>query len=110
MPQIKSDDLPEFLSFVKDNGVIVQKETYPARKLKPIQSEIDLEKVDQMNDELAKKKVIIVSGDNFILDGHHRWYYSYLKNEIIPIVRVKITAKELLVLSKSFDKTMYKSL
>jgi len=43
----------------------------------PIKSEISRSKLDLIKkNKAALKKPIIITDDNFIIDGHHRWYIS----------------------------------
>lgn len=74
LPQIPSDQYEEFKEFVVGNGVPMKLMFVPVSKLKPIQSEVKREKVDNFKanpDKLANP--IIINKDGLILDGHHRF-------------------------------------
>src|SRR6056300_55031 len=53
MPQIKSSDYPEFIDYLADNGATFEKETVPARSLKPVQKEFSKAGVEK---QMQKKQ------------------------------------------------------
>ena len=79
----------------------------PVGSLRPTQNEIDSDKVlsmagayhagDQKLGNLTDNP-IVVSNDNYILDGHHRWGALYIldTNLTMPVVRVSMPMSELL--------------
>lgn len=78
MPQIDSDSIGDFIiHFGEKAGIKKVKKTIS--KLKPSQGEINDDKVhdvigEQFSDGYDGTKVrYIISSDDFILDGHHRW-------------------------------------
>tara|TARA_R110000824_G_scaffold55256_1_gene152284 strand:- start:228 stop:1571 length:1344 start_codon:yes stop_codon:yes gene_type:complete len=79
MPQFDDPTQTFLKSLQKDRGIEVQNTTVPVGQLKATQREINAQKVFGMLDSLNAGKFpairdhIIVSNDNFILDGHHRW-------------------------------------
>ena len=93
-------------------------EMIAVKDLKPIQEQIFIVKaikmaaeaegkLDEMNWLLKpgeKSPYTIVSSDNFILDGHHRWLGAYLVNpdSEMKCVKVDMTCKELLDLTNKF--------
>jgi len=116
LPQIKSTDVPEFMQWLgEEHGVVTEEDTINPSVLTPIQKEINLEKVAGMVankglEALATSKPVMVSGDDYLIDGHHRWY-ALLDAEYpsIDVVRVGMTAKELIPLMKTWDKASFKS-
>lgn len=76
LPQVDSESLTDFMLHFKDKAD-VKIVTKKISELKPSQDELDEDKV---YDILAKKfdgsdstTKYIISSDNYILDGHHRW-------------------------------------
>lgn len=111
LPQIKSTDVHNFLAFLRKNHVQITQENAIVSHLHPSQVDFNHEKVGQMMDAPASlKKLIIVSSDNIILDGHHRWLalLNISKHETIPIYRVHIPFLGLLGLAKRYPKVTYK--
>ena len=112
MPQITGEHFPAFNKYMKDNDVTVENMKIEVGKLKPTQSEINNEKVKRFMKSDDKKflyKKVLVSSDNYLLDGHHRWAALLgldAKNEI-ECVRFSVPIKKLLKLAHSFDKVEY---
>ena len=112
MPQIKSNDVPEFVKFLKDDGVKSKREDIAVKDLKPTQKEFNPDKVSKLSTApmAILTKVIIKSKDNFILDGHHR--YSALLtldvNAKIKVISVDLGITELLKKAFEFPKTFTK--
>ena len=69
MPQIV--DQEAFVAYLEFVGVQVIKLPVPVAHIKPTQVEFDQAKVDNIK---APYGSIIVAEDNFILDGHHRFF------------------------------------
>jgi hypothetical protein len=93
MPQIPSSRRQEFIDLLESRGVKVTRETQLASSLKPIQSEISGSNSGQIMRKMEKgkgkysgdfddfdKSAIVVSDDNYVIDGHHRWA-AYLARE-----------------------------
>lgn len=79
MPQF-DDPAKRFLQGLQeDRGISVENTSMPVGKLKATQREINARKVFGMLESLERgsfpsiRNHIIVSSDDYILDGHHRW-------------------------------------
>ena len=72
MPQIASKDLPEFLSL---HHIPTDVKQVDPSGLQPTQSEFYATKVVNMPPDAAILPIII-SKDDYVLDGHHRWLYN----------------------------------
>ena len=117
LPQIKSTDVPEFIEWLESQGMESFEASFPVGVLKPVQKEINLEKVFSMAEkhkageiDLSKGKPLMTSSDEHIIDGHHRWYALREldpKNEI-DIIMIDSSARKLIELMKEFPKTSYK--
>ena len=110
MPQVATKDYPEFMDYLKDNGAEFKKETVPAKSLKAVQGEFSDQGVEKALRKRKLKKASIVSSDNYIIDGHHRWVAALNTGQDVDIIRVNMPATELLKLVKDFSKTTYKDI
>lgn len=98
MPQIGS--LQGFLRNL-DQQIIAHKEvTVDPRDLKSTQSEFNMEKVNQIKSVRGQSGVII-SNDNHILDGHHRWLAHHRDGKPLSVVQVDLPILELMRVTKS---------
>ena len=108
MPQVKREDYPEFIDYLKDNGAQFSKETVGPRTLKPIQGEFSDAGVEKAITLNKVEKPIIASSDNYIIDGHHRWLAAINTGQDVLIYRVNIPGEQLLKLVLAFPKTYFK--
>lgn len=110
MPQIATEDYPEFIDYLKDNGASFTKDTVHPKSLKAIQGEFSDSGVLKALKKRKLEKPIIASSDNYIIDGHHRWIAALNTGVDVNIYRVNKPGKELLQLVKDFPKTTYKDI
>lgn len=111
MPQIKGDQIPNFLKHLTNNDIVFTTKKLPVKDLKATQSEFDLTKVDQMIGQRTDNK-IVVSNDGYVMDGHHRWLadYNTNKDSKINAIVVDLPILELLRVAKQFVGVEYKPL
>lgn len=103
MPQVDSENVADFVLHFNDK-VGVTKVTRKLSKLKPAQQEIDEDKVydflgKHFSDEKPSTSKYIISNDNYLLDGHHRWAAALelSKDDTeVDCYRVNLPAKELI--------------
>jgi hypothetical protein len=111
MPQVKTQDLGKALDMVADK-VRVTKETIPASKLKKSQKELYKDKVKGIANRFNSPKdmkPLIISKDNHIVDGHHRWgaaIYKWGKDVKIPVHRINLKADNAIKLYKHIADTI----
>jgi len=115
MPQVSKKDYPEFFEYLRANGATFEmQKDIPAKTFKSTQGEFSDAGVERSMSKLAKgakKKPIIVSQDNYIIDGHHRWLVAMnLGNSTVDTIKISMDADELLALVKAFNKTSYKDI
>ena len=107
MPQIDGKDIPAFLKHVKNSDRDYEKCSIPAKDLKPSQSELDTDKAaDIWKNDKAHEHPIVVSQDNYVLDGHHRWL-AVQQNEPeseMKCIKLGDNAKPALELMHNFKK------
>ena len=95
MPQVNTQNLSKALSVAKSK-VKVSKGLFPASKLKESQVELIPNKVKGIAAKYSKAtdmKPLIISKDNYIIDGHHRWaaaIYKFGNDVKIPIYRINL--------------------
>ena len=91
MPQIY--DANKFAKVVKRRfGVRTRKMRLRPRNLKPSQNEINGEIVDKIIKTKKKhNNPLVVSEDNYIVDGHHRWAAAKKTkpNKPVPVMVIK---------------------
>lgn len=99
MPQLSEDkDIQAFIKEMAAKGIATQTQDVPVTQLKASQGRIEAKKVKGMLVDLDNPKdpsgwinaqPIVVSSDNFVIDGHHRWAtllaYDYLDGKNVPI-------------------------
>ena len=99
MPQVNTQDLSKALSIAKSK-VKVTKGMSIVGSLKPSQKELISNKVKAVSKKYNKPtdmKPLIISKDNYIVDGHHRWaaaIYKFGKDTIVPTFRLHLKRDE----------------
>jgi hypothetical protein len=115
-PQVKSSDVPEFIKWLEANDppIVADHTTMKPEEITPIQKQINLEKVSGMVaakglDALASEKPVMVSGDGYLIDGHHRWY-ALLDNNYseMSVIQIGLDIESLIPIIKDWNKTSYK--
>jgi hypothetical protein len=117
LPQIKSTDVPEFIEWLDSKDIDSVKTSMQVGELTPIQKEINLSKTDSMaakhssgEIDLSKGKPVMVSGDEYLIDGHHRWYAlrELDPDNRLDVIMIDSPILDLISLMKEFPKTSYK--
>jgi hypothetical protein len=113
LPQIPKDEQDNFREFLEGNDVKTTLKRIKASALKPIQSEVNQEKVDQLKKEpQALAEPIIVSKGGYLLDGHHRWV---AQKELDPDAKMlcivcECSIRQLVELGHEFDGSFTKTM
>jgi hypothetical protein len=114
MPQIPTKYHGDFADHLGEMGISMTPETIDPRELKATQSELDGQAVGNMIRGAHEggfnytSKPMVVSSDNHILDGHHRWAAAAIESAAcggcikMPILRVDLPMSELLGVADSF--------
>ena len=114
MPQIKKQDYEEFIEYLQKNGATFKRETVSADELKAMQAEFsDAGVLKQLKKDIDKNyagKAIIISEDDYVLDGHHRWLVAKNTGRDLDVFRVNKPAYELFDLVNEFEKVYYKDI
>jgi hypothetical protein len=103
MPQFNSPaEIQQVTRFVKKAyGIRSHKTRKAAKELKSSQREINKKRVQGLIDDNIINKVrvpILISGDNYVIDGHHRWAAYKLKapEKKMPAVVIDAPIKDVL--------------
>lgn len=115
MPQVHRDHYPELLRYLKEHGASIKKGEMSAKQLKATQSEFSDEGVRKMIKKGGvtsdgTKKPLLVSSDNYIIDGHHRWLAAWQTDDVVPVLKFSIPVAKLLQLVRDFKHTTYKDI
>lgn len=116
MPQVHRDHYPELIDYLAAHGNRFSNGQIEAVKLKAVQSEFSDKGVRKMMStggrpsDSTDPKPLIVSSDNYIVDGHHRWLAAYNLGQKVPIMRSSLPIKKLFQLVKDFKHTTYKDI
>lgn len=110
MPQVPEDVQPKFLAHLAAKGHDAKHTSLKPGQLKATQKEINADKVMGMAAAVKSGKLnlrdraIIVSSDNYVLDGHHRWAALLVSDpgEPMPVIQVDMPIKQLLKESLAF--------
>ncbi len=105
LPQVR--DYNEFLSHMNLIGADYDVGRMDANKLKATQLDgFDAEKVEALKKE-KDVDPIIVSSDDFILDGHHRWLARKELGKSVPVYKIALPILELIRVAQDFYKIDY---
>lgn len=103
MPQFNSPkEIARFRTFVKRvYGIKSCRSTRKASQMRPSQGEINRKRITGLIEDgiLVKVNVpLIVSGDNYVVDGHHRWAAYKLKKpeKKLPVIVIDAPVKDVL--------------
>ena len=111
MPQVNTQKLSKAIDMVKSK-VKVTKTVLLARKLKQSQKELISSKVKgvaKKYDKPMDMKPLIISKDNYIVDGHHRWaagLYKFGKEVKLPVFIIQLTKDNAIKLYKSIANSL----
>lgn len=88
MPQIHKNLYDQFCADLRSKNIIHKSKKIKCNMLRPSQNEFNIDKINSikkdMKDGTYKNEPIIVSKDNYIVDGHHRWK-AFGQNQFIPV-------------------------
>ena len=105
LPQIDNDSMDEYLKHLESRNIAFETKSQPVASLNTSQTKIDLDKIKNIMNNDSKMNPIIVSKDDYILDGHHRALAAYnTDNECeVPIIKVDLPIDELIEISNEFN-------
>lgn len=105
MPQIRADHRGAMVNFMNARGVTHEEQTVPARGLRPTQAEFSPERVGRAAAREGTERSILVSGDGYVLDGHHQWLAQREAGGDVKVIRLNAPMAELLPLAREFPSS-----
>lgn len=103
MPQLDEKDYPEFLQFVKNQGVSIDLKEYRPQQLRAHQR-VTWDSVVNMAPDVFNKP-ILASIEPFVLDGNHRWTAHVRKAVPLSGYEIGLEFEDAIKLMFSFPKT-----
>jgi GNAT superfamily N-acetyltransferase len=114
MPQISSSDVHNYVEYLRKHGVNVKGSSIPISKIGMTQKDINTEKVKALlgTEVHNLSKPVIISKDNYILDGHHRVValYNIDNNFKLKTIKVNLPIQKLLDITHGYPKVSYKTI
>ena len=108
MPQLGATDT--FLTQLRKSKVPFKSEEVAPNRLKAVQGEFNVEIIKNIiNNPRPTRSSIVISKDNYVIDGNHRWIANLNMKKKTHVVRVDMNARDLIKLAKSFPTTTYKN-
>lgn len=108
MPVIPKRAQPDFVAELNAEGIKTTEETVAADTLKPTQGEYNLDNIEHLRSEIVAGKDngsrLVVSRDNFVTDGHHRWVVKAQHKLPVDVLRVDLPIDQLLERARDFQK------
>jgi ppGpp synthetase/RelA/SpoT-type nucleotidyltranferase len=103
MPQIRGEFLPLLFEKLDNDRIPYEDLRVMPNTLKPSQNEINIDNANRLDMDSVYLKKAIVSNDNFIIDGHHRWYYCLINDIPIDITKIDLPIEEALNYIRQLD-------
>ena len=114
MPQVKSSDMKDFIKYLRTNGITTNKKLVDPSKLKATQGQFHKQKISDLmtaiEDGKLNKEPILISKDNYVIDGHHRWLAFSNLGRDLTVYQVNTTADNLIDLMKAYPKSFTEKL
>jgi hypothetical protein len=114
MPQIERKDFKSLKSFFEVNSIPTITKQVLASTLKPSQKHLKTEKADNMfkNIDEISANPLIVSMDNYVIDGHHRWlcYKRNCPDKKLEVLQIQMPAKLAIEWLNKFPKSKKRDL
>lgn len=104
MPQLGARD--DFLGQLQKHKIKFHNDIVDSNSLRSSQGEFNKDAIHSLiNEPIKTKSNIVISKDNYVIDGHHRWAANYNMGKKTKAVRVDLPVLELIRLSKTFPTT-----
>lgn len=113
LPQVKAKDIPEYLQWLRDHrGYTYARLELPVASLYPSQRNFNQTKIRTfMKQEREQLRApILVSADNYVLDGHHRWIalLNMDNRDTVQAVVILAKIKDLIAATLAYPKSVKK--
>lgn len=112
MPQVSEKDHVHLKRFLTRREIGYKEYSADPDNLKPTQDEFNIDKVNKIIDNFddVKHKRILISKDNRVIDGHHRWLASKKVGEKINVIMINKRYDNVLDVLNDFSKTFSKDI
>jgi len=113
MPQVPDDALGELADFFDGKGITLTSKKVKADTLQASQRNFNKDKILSAAANYAtsdKAPPIIVSKDNYVIDGHHRWLGALNVGGEIRVLQSSENAKETIEAMLDFPKSFKKNI
>lgn len=105
MPQIDYDDYGDLFSYLKKHQDQISVGVRPPKELRAHQRIIRA--IAENMDEIDCSKPVLVSSDDYILDGNHRWFAHVLRGTMVPTIVVNLPFEQALNCLCHFPKAYF---
>lgn len=109
MPQIDAKNIKDVLEYFEDEDVKIKEKSIKISKILPSQRDFDDNKILSMVKKGSDKVNVtyLVSKDNYLVDGHHRWAAALEEddNQEVNIHQINLPIEDLLKEINSLDFT-----
>lgn len=112
MPQVQQKDHAHLKRYLTTNKISYKEYAANPDELKPTQSEFNVDKINSLIsnfDKIADMK-ILVSRDNRVIDGHHRWMAAKKLGKRIEVVKINKRYDNVIDVLTGFSKTFNKAI
>jgi hypothetical protein len=113
MPQIEDNLQLDFFKYLTNTGVKFDKKNITIGNIKPAQKDLRVDVATNLlkSGSVKLKKPLLISSDNYLMDGHHRWLALMFDNpkQKLNVVVINVKGKSLLQIMRKFDKVEFKS-
>lgn len=111
MPQIETEDYDELYKYLKNHGLSPKAMKVNPAELKALQRDFKTAGVVKALQKEKVKKPVIISNDNYVIDGNHRWLAALnTRLDKIDAIMFPANGVKLLALVKKFHKVGFKGL
>lgn len=107
MPQVEAKDRAALLQFLQARGIGYEKGEARPGSLKPAQAEFSTRKVQGFVDRGGPigDRSVLVSADNYVVDGHHQWMWHVTTGAPVPVIRLDADIRAALAAVEAFPST-----
>ncbi len=112
LPQIPNDKFDDFRKYMEDNDISSKLIRLPVTHIKPIQKHLNKNKIKSIISDGDVSNPVIISNDNYLLDGHHRWAAELVRDSSSKIICLQFNCSitTLLEFGHMFDGSFVRSI
>lgn len=104
MPQVKAENRGALTQFLKARDITSEESEVLPTELKPTQAEYSPAKVQKAREFTGGNRAILVSSDNYVVDGHHQWMAKLTDSpdQYMRVIKLDAPIAELLPQMREF--------